>query len=49
MFETLYDILVALTENYSELPEQIRKKFPEKTLVHTRQFLFTALYDNEVD
>ena len=46
MFETLYDILVSLTENYSELPDAIKKKWPEYKLVHIRQFLFTALYDS---
>ena len=48
MFEKLYDLLVSLTENYSELPDSIKKKWPEYKLVHIRQFLFTDLYDNEL-
>lgn len=38
-FKFLYDVLVWLTQHYSELPESFRKSFPECRCVDARLFL----------
>ena len=36
MFKFIYDLLVFLTCNYSAMPENFKKKFPEEYLIKSR-------------
>ena len=36
----LRDVVIWLSENYSSLPNEFKKKFPERDFVNARLFLF---------
>ena len=36
MFEKLYELMVFLTNNYSSMPEEFKREFPEATCVNLR-------------
>lgn len=36
MFQLVYDLLVWVTNNYSKMPEDFQKRFPESFLVRGR-------------
>ena len=39
MFDKLYDLMVFLTNNYSQMPQGFRSAFPEKDCVQMRLFV----------
>ena len=39
MFDRLYDLVVFITNNYSQMPEEFKKEFPEKDCVKMRVFV----------
>ena len=39
VFRFLYDVFIYLTSNYSKLPEDFQRRFPEHYLVNARIFL----------
>ena len=43
----LYDLLVYLTCNYSQMPNEFKARFPEADCVRMRQDLFNVLSVNE--
>ena len=49
ILSSLYDLVVYLTVNYSEMPSDFQSMFPETRLVCIRKSLFNTLFDNEND
>lgn len=43
----LYDLLVYLTCNYSDMPDEFKKRFPEVDCTGMRQDLFNIISDYE--
>ena len=43
----LYDLLVYLTCNYSEMPDEFKERFPEMDCIGMRQDLFNIISDYE--
>ena len=43
----LYDLLVYLTCNYSQMPQEFKDRFPEADCVRMRQDLYNSLSINE--
>lgn len=42
----LYDLLVYLTNNYSQMPEEFRKRFPEGKCVSARLYVSSVVNDD---
>ena len=50
LIKFLYDLLVWLTNNYSQLPDSFKKSFPEPRCVDARLFLSSiAQSDSELN
>ena len=44
------DLVIWLSNHYSQLPDEFKKQFPEETLVNARSYMYDVCdYDSEVN
>lgn len=50
LIKFLRDLVIWLSNHYSQLPDEFKKQFPEETLVNARSYMYDVCdYDSEVN